>query len=58
MAVASYVEFHPDQEPFTPGVIEPCGVETITAATLIMHWCPKCKEAQSIEADGCWDENT
>lgn len=52
MATADYVEFTPDQEPFTPGVIECSGVSTITVQHLIASYCPKCGVVTSIDADG------
>jgi len=51
MAHAYDVVFTPDQEPFESGKIEPAGVEDISCSTLIMHYCPKCKEA-TVDCDG------
>lgn len=42
MASASGVEFTPDQEPFTNGVVESCGIETIVIPAMNIHYCPKC----------------
>lgn len=59
LAFASYVEFVPDQEPFTAGVIESCGIESIIATSISIHWCPKCRVAQDIEVeDGDWEEQS
>ena len=59
LAHASYVEFTPDQEPFKEGVIEHCGIKTITAINITIYWCPKCQRAQSIEVDDIdWIEET
>jgi len=52
LASANYVEFTPDQEPFTAGVIEPCGIDSIRVETLNIHYCPKCKVIQDVEVDG------
>jgi hypothetical protein len=52
LASASMVEFIPDQEPFTEGVIESCGIEYIKAENLNIHYCPRCKQIQDIEIDG------
>lgn len=52
LACANYVEFIPDQEPFKAGVIEPSGLESITAESLFIHYCPKCKEIQDVGSDG------
>ena len=50
-AIAHYVDFTPDQEPFTAGVIESCGLETITAEAIVICWCPKCRVAKYIDVD-------
>ncbi len=42
LATAGNVEFTPDQEPFTTGVIESCGIETIMISAMNIHYCPKC----------------
>lgn len=48
LATAGNVEFKPDQEPFTSGVIEPCGIETIMIRAINIHYCPKCN---TVDAD-------
>ena len=55
LASACSVEFFPDQEPFTAGVVERCGIESIVADAINIHWCPKCKVAQDVESDGDWE---
>ena len=50
-AVAQYVEFTPDQEPFEAGVIEKCGIDTIEAEAIVIGWCPKCHKAKYIDVD-------
>lgn len=42
LATAGYVEFIPDQEPFTAGVIESCRIEKIVISAMNIHYCPKC----------------
>ena len=52
LASANYVEFTPDQEPFTSGTIESSGIETIQLDAVNIHYCPKCNVVQDIEFDG------
>ena len=52
LALADNVEFIPDQEPFKSGVIESCGLESITVETISVHYCLKCNVIQSIETEG------
>jgi hypothetical protein len=52
LATASDVEFTPDQEPYTDGVIEHSGYARIIVESINMHWCPKCECVQDIEIDG------
>lgn len=47
LATAGYVEFRPDQEPFTSGVIESCGIETIVIPAINIHYCPKCNAVKT-----------
>lgn len=42
LATAGDVEFIPDQEPFTDGVIESCGIGIIMIPAINIHYCPKC----------------
>lgn len=42
LATAGNVDFTPDQEPFTEGVIESCGIETIMLPIINIYYCPKC----------------
>lgn len=54
-AVAHFVEFTPDQEPYTSGVIESCGLDCITAEAVVIQWCPICRAAKWIDVDdGDW----
>ena len=55
LAYANYVKFTPDQEPYTAGVVERCGFQSITGDSLYIHWCPKCKTIQDIGSDGDWE---
>ena len=52
LASAVNVEFIPDQEPYTEGIEESCGIDSITIEAINIHYCPKCKVAQDIEIDG------
>lgn len=42
LATAEYVEFKPDQEPITDGVIESSGISSIEIPAMNIHYCPKC----------------
>jgi len=52
MAVADYVQFIPDDEPFTSGVVEHCGLDEIEVSEIIMCYCPKCNIVVSLDASG------
>jgi hypothetical protein len=50
MAMADEVDFHPDQEPFTSGVVECAGVSEIVVNMIVIRYCPICKRVVVIEA--------
>ena len=52
LANASYVEFWPDQEPFTDGVVQASGFDLIQLESINIQWCPRCEEVVSIESTG------
>jgi hypothetical protein len=51
LAIANYVDFRPDQEPFESGRIECAGVSKITIESIYIHYCPKCKKVIDIEIE-------
>jgi hypothetical protein len=52
LAVATNVEFAPDQEPFVAGKIEQSGYDKIELDSICIHWCPRCKVVKKIYSDG------
>lgn len=44
LATAGNVEFIPDQEPFTDGVVESCGIKIIMLPAMNIHYCPRCNK--------------
>ena len=50
LLTADYIEFTPDEEPFTSGVIEDSGI-TYVECNLNMLFCPRCKRVLRIDPD-------
>jgi hypothetical protein len=54
LAIAHFVDFNPDQEPFESGKIECAGVSCIQVGSINIHYCTQCGTVIDIQVEpGC-----